>query len=257
MIFHKKYGSTGPNLVIIHGLFGNSDNWHSIAQALSSEFQVYCLDLPNHGRSSPLEEVSYRSMADRILDWADTLQLEHISLLGHSMGGKVAMQVACQAPERVQHLIVADISPVDYPSGHHDILDGLRSIDPTQITDRKQADQQLAEFEPNLGIRRFLLKSLVKEGDQFVWRLHIDNLYRNYGNIRKAPVLPKPYSSPTLFIKGELSNYIQAEHRETILTWFPKAQVKIIPGTGHWLHAEKPLPFTSLVRRFCTTGFRA
>jgi len=238
-------------ILVIHGLFGNSDNWHSIAQALSSEFNIYTIDLPNHGQSSPLEQASYDTIATLINEWMQQIKLEKCFLLGHSMGGKVAMQLATQYPEKVQGLIVVDIAPVDYPSGHHDIFDGLKAINPQVIHSRKQADTILRDYEPLVPIRQFLLKSLIKGDNGFQWLIHIDNLFNNYVSIRSAPPLPASYQGNTLFIKGENSTYIQEKHRDTILHWFPTAQVKIIPDAGHWLHAEKPLPFTSLVKRFC------
>lgn len=251
MIHFKKYGQQGENLVVIHGLFGNSDNWHSIAQSLSEHFTVYCLDLPNHGKSSALEDAAYDIMASTINAWMQQESIQECFMLGHSMGGKVAMQFASQYPEKIKRLIVADIAPVNYESSHHVIFDGLKAIDPEHIKNRKEADTILAQFVEILGVRQFLLKSLIKTEQGFAWQIHIDNLFHNYAKIRAIPPFVKAYQGETLFIKGENSGYIQAQHKDAILTWFPKAQVKMIPATGHWLHAEKPLPFTSLVKRFC------
>lgn len=239
------------NLVIIHGLFGNSDNWNSIAQSLSAHCHIYTLDLPNHGQSIDLEHATYDAMAELIHTWMLENKIESCFLLGHSMGGKVAMQFASQYPERLKGLLVADIAPVDYPSSHHDIFDGLKAIDLQQLSNRKEADEILATYEPSLAIRQFLLKSLVKGQSGFEWRINIENLSNNYNLIRQTPPLSQTYEGPTLFIKGENSNYIQAKHKDAILQWFPNAVVKIIPETGHWLHAEKPLPFSGLVKRFC------
>lgn len=251
MIHFKQYGQHDETLVVIHGLFGNSDNWHSIAQSLSEQFTVYCLDLPNHGKSSPLENAAYNVMAKEIHNWMQEQGLAQCFLLGHSMGGKVAMQFASQYPDMVKRLIVADIAPVNYESSHHVIFDGLKAIDLAQIKTRKEADKILAQYVETLGVRQFLLKSLVKTESGFEWQIHIDNLFNNYAQIRAIPPFVEAYQGETLFIKGENSDYIQAQHKESILTWFPQAKVKMIPGTGHWLHAEKPLPFTSLVKRFC------
>ena len=251
MIHFKKYGQQGEALVVIHGLFGNSDNWHSIAQSLSEHFTVYCLDLPNHGKSSPLIDASYDIMANEVNAWMQQENLNECFMLGHSMGGKVAMQFASQFPDKVTRLIVADIAPVNYDSSHHRIFDGLKAIDIKKIQNRKEADTILADYVEILGVRQFLLKSLIKTEEGFAWQIQIDNLFNNYAKIRATPPFDKVYQGDTLFIKGENSDYIQAEHKDAILTWFPKAQVKMIPATGHWLHAEKPLPFTSLVKRFC------
>lgn len=237
-------------LVVIHGLFGNSDNWNSIAKELSNDFHVYTLDLPNHGKSERLDQPGYDTLATLVYQWMQSKQLEQCVLLGHSMGGKVAMQLASQHPECVEQLIVADIAPVDYESGHHDIFTGLKAIDLQSITSRKQADEILSEYEPTVTTRQFLLKSLVKSEVGFKWIIQLDNLAEHYVHIRAKPPLVSPYQGKTLFIKGENSAYIQQKHYEAIQRWFPQAQVKIIAGTGHWLHAEKPLSFVSLVKRF-------
>lgn len=251
MIHFKKYGQQGEPLVVIHGLFGNSDNWHSIAQSLAEHFTVYCLDLPNHGKSSNLENAAYDIMANAVNQWMMQESIQTCFLLGHSMGGKVAMQFASQFPEKVKRLIVADIAPVDYDPSHNEIFKGLKAINTEQLQNRKEADSILAQYVDILGVRQFLLKSLVKTEQGFEWQIHIDNLFNNYAQIRATPPFEAPYQGDTLFIKGENSDYIQAQHKDAILTWFPQAQVKMIPATGHWLHAEKPLPFTSLVKRFC------
>ncbi|TBR37522.1 alpha/beta fold hydrolase [Marinomonas agarivorans] len=255
MIYSKHYPclepqQTTPTLVIMHGLFGNSDNWHSIAQSLSSHFDIYTLDLPNHGRSSRIRPASYDSMANLIKEWMQEKAIKRCFLLGHSMGGKVAMQFASQFADVLQGLLVADIAPVDYQSSHHDIFAGLQAI-PPNITSRKLADTILQDYESTIGVRQFLLKNLVKSDNGYQWQIDIDNLLTSYDTIRAKPPLLNPFSGPTLFIKGEHSSYIQNKDKDAILSWFPNAEVKVIPATGHWLHAEKPLPFASLVRRFC------
>ena len=252
MIHAKQYSSSGPNLIIIHGLFGNADNWHSIAQSLSENFNVYCIDLPNHGESDSMTDASYPKMAQAILNWASSNKINNFYLLGHSMGGKVAMQMAAiAAPSQIEKLIVADIAPVDYQPSHTQILEGLKAIDKETIVSRKEADTILSQYEPTLGIRQFLLKNLVRdEQGTYKLSLSVDNIANSYDTILKKPLIEQPVTIPTLFIKGEKSDYIVADYQQSIMTAFPQASFKIIPGTGHWLHAEKPLPFTSLVRRF-------
>ena len=252
MLHSKQYGLHGDPIIIIHGLFGNSDNWHSIAQPLSEHFQVHCLDLPNHGKSAPLTDASYHNMARLLQQWMLSKGIEQAYVLGHSMGGKVAMEFACLFPNLVKKLIIADIAPVDYPESHSQIFKGLLSIPVKSLKNRQQADRLLADYEDNIGVRLFLLKNLKKQETGFSWEIALDNLYANYPHILSKPTLEQPFTGATLFIKGGLSDYIQAAHKETILTYFPQAKVKIIAGAGHWLHAEKPTPFVSLVRRFCT-----
>ena len=253
MIFHKQYGSTGPALVVIHGLFGNADNWHTLAQSWADTFTVYCLDLPNHGRSDTLSPLSYPLLAQQVHLWAETQQLNQFLLLGHSMGGKVAMQLAHDYPDKVIKLIVADIAPVTYQGSHQQIFAGLHAIDAAKPTNRQQADAILADYEDNLGVRQFLLKSLIRAQDH--WRIGINYpaLELDYAQILQAPSFTRQLDLPTLFIKGEHSNYILPDYANVTQRWFNHIQVKIIPGTGHWLHAEKPQVFGSLVKRFLTT----
>jgi esterase len=250
MIHAKQYGSAGSNLIVIHGLFGNADNWHSIAQSLSEHFTVYCIDLPNHGESSAMANATYPKMAEAVLEWAAQNKISTFYLLGHSMGGKVAMQMAAIAPEQIKRLIVVDIAPVDYQASHTRILEGLQAIDASQPSSRKEADTLLSQYESNLAVRQFLLKNLVRSEQGFKLALSVNNIADNYSIILKKPIIDSAIDIPTLFIKGENSDYIVAEYQEATTTLFPNASFKIISGAGHWLHAEKPLPFTSLVKRF-------
>lgn len=251
MIHAKQYGSSGPNLIVIHGLFGNADNWHSIAQSLAEHFTVYCIDLPNHGKSDSMSDASYPKMAEAILDWVELNKIDSFYLLGHSMGGKVAMQIAAIAPiGKIEKLIVVDIAPVDYQPSHIRILEGLKAIEEAQPASRKEADTLLSQYVSNLSVRQFLLKNLVRSEQGFKLELSVNNIADNYSTILKKPVMKDAVDVPTLFIKGENSDYIVAKYQEATMAFFPNASFKIITGAGHWLHAEKPLPFTSLVKRF-------
>jgi len=252
MIYSKQYGQTGKHLIILHELFGNCDNWHSIAQNLSEYYQVHCLDLPNHGNSSELKEATYPNTAKAIIEWMDHNSITESYLLGHSMGGKVAMQIASDAPKRIIKLMIADISPVDYSPSHLEIFKGLKAINLKKIKNRSEADEQLSNYVSDINVKRFLLKNLIKKEGAFSWRIALDTLQNNYQTILKKPLMNKAYTKPTLFIKGERSHYIEPEHKNAILEHFPNTTVKTIQGTGHWLHAEKPVPFISLIKRFCT-----
>lgn len=251
MINAQQYGSSGPHLIVIHGLFGNADNWHSIAQSLAEQFTVHCIDLPNHGKSDSMTDASYPKMAEAVLDWATLNNIGAFYLLGHSMGGKVAMQMAAMAtPGQIEKLIVVDIAPVDYQPSHTRILEGLKAVDESQPASRKAADTLLSKYESNLAVRQFLLKNLVRSEQGFKLELSINNIAESYSTILNKPIINEAINTPTLFIKGENSDYIVAQYQETITALFPNATFKIISGAGHWLHAEKPLPFTSLVKRF-------
>lgn len=252
MLLHTELtGQPGkPAVVLIHGLFGSYENLGMIARSLSEQYQVVNVDVRNHGRSGHSADMSYRQMADDLAQTLDALELAQVALLGHSMGGKLAMTFALLHPERVTKLILADIAPVAYPPRHNSIFAGLEAVDLAKLTSRAEADKQLAEYINEAGVRQFLLKSLVKDNDRFYWRFNLAALKANYAALIGEPLVQGQYSGPVLFIKGDDSDYILPEHRPAILQLFPQAQAKIIQGTGHWLHAEKPAAFTKLVQDF-------
>ncbi|WP_421864339.1 alpha/beta fold hydrolase [Motiliproteus sp.] len=250
----KSYGQdSSPPLVILHGLFGSLDNWAGQSNVLAEHFKVWTLDLRNHGRSDWSEQMSYPAMADDLLAFLDQQGLDSIDLLGHSMGGKVAMQFALDYPQRVKRLIVVDISPVRYPPHHTDVFAGLRGVELGSISSRREADQQLQQQIEDTSIRNFLLKNLYRDGERFNWRANLEVLEREYDYIASPPA-PRfehqHFEAPTLFIKGAESHYIQAEHRPAIGALFPNAEARIMNGVGHWPHAEKPKAFNALLLRF-------
>ncbi|SIS48209.1 alpha/beta fold hydrolase [Neptunomonas antarctica] len=249
LLNYQLHGNGAP-LVILHGLFGTLENWGSQIKALSEHFQVIAVDLRNHGRSPHTDDMNYALMVDDIINLLDDLGLDKVNLMGHSMGGKVAMQLALTHPERLNKLIVVDISPVAYEHHHKDVLKGLFSIDLAHIKSRTDADKQLGAYIPEPGIRAFLLKNLYRdENKQFQWRMNLPVLDKHYDDISAAPT-GHPFNGKTLFIKGEESHYIQTDHRDGILALFPKATYKIIQGAGHWPHAEKPAIFTKILINF-------
>ncbi|BBB28819.1 alpha/beta fold hydrolase [Neptunomonas japonica] len=250
MKLHYQQHGTGTPLVILHGLFGTLENWGSQIKALSENFQVIAVDIRNHGRSPHSDTMNYPAMVEDIIELLDELELGSVDLMGHSMGGKAAMQLALTYPARIQKLIVVDISPVTYPHHHKDVLKGLFSIDLQKIKSRTEADKQLSTYISEPGVRAFLLKNLYRNDDkQFQWRMNLPVLSKAYSNISEAPS-GTPFTGNTLFIKGIESDYIQAEHRDSILALFPQATYKLIQGAGHWPHAEKPAVFTKLLLNF-------
>jgi len=251
MILHTDITGQGQPLVLIHGLFGSYENLGVIARALQQDFQLINVDLRNHGRSPRADSMDYPHMAADVFDTLASLGIEQCAVLGHSMGGKVAMQMALQQPTHVSKLILADISPIVNEPRHTRILQGLATIDLASLQDRKQADLLLQPYVDELGVRQFLLKNLYKNPhDQFQWRFNLTALIENYQHLLAAPTATGPYTGDTLFIKGGNSDYIQAAHQPLILQLFPKASAKIIQGTGHWLHAEKPAAFSKIVSDF-------
>ncbi|MGP9801080.1 alpha/beta fold hydrolase [Rheinheimera sp. NSM] len=237
-------------VVLIHGLFGSYENLGVIERSLSEQYRVLNIDVRNHGRSGHSADMNYQLMAEDLAQTLDQLNIPVAVLLGHSMGGKLAMAFALQYPQRVSKLILADIAPVAYPPRHNSIFAGLTAVDLAGISSRADADKQLAQHISEPGVRQFLLKSLVKEDDSFHWRFNLAALQANYTALVDAPLTEGCYDGPTLFIKGGDSDYILPEHKARIMQLFPQAQAKIIQGTGHWLHAEKPAAFTKLVQDF-------
>jgi esterase len=250
MILHTDITGQGTPLLLIHGLFGSYENLGMVARLLADRFRIINVDLRNHGRSAHSDDFNYALMADDVAQTMDALHIEQAAVLGHSMGGKVAMQLALSQPERVSQLILADISPVPSLPRHIDILTALNAIDLNTLTDRKQADVQLQSRISDAGTRAFLLKNLIKDGSRFFWRFNLAALTAQYAQVLAAPSARGPYCGPTLFIKGGDSDYLLREHQTVIQSLFPAAQAKVIAGTGHWLHAEKPAAFAKITADF-------
>lgn len=257
-ILHYKQIGTGKHIVLIHGLFGSLENLNMVAKPLAENYCVTSVDVRNHGDSFHANSMQYPELAQDIINLLDHLHIDTCLLLGHSMGGKIAIQVALTQPERISKLIVADIAPVSYPPHHSQIIAGLQAIDLSLVTKRKDADKQLAAYVDNVAIRQFLLRNLaINSQGKFAFKCSIANISLCYPQIMKANELPinkMPYQGQTLFIKGGDSDYILPEHKEAITALLPNAKAKIIQGTGHWLHAEKSIAFNKVIADFITTN---
>jgi len=241
----------GPPLILLHGLFGMGNNLSMIARPLSEHFTVYRLDLRNHGRSPRAESMTLTEMAEDVLAFMDANHLSEASVLGHSLGGKVAMQLALLHPTRVSKLMVADIAPVAYASHHNNVFDGLNAVDLSLLTSRKDADLILQQYIDEEEVRLFILTNLYRnDRGGFDWRINLSALQQCYAEISQANDAEGVYQGPTLFIKGELSDYISEGSHTIIKRMFPQSQIKVIPATSHWLHAEQPGVFADLVKNF-------
>lgn len=236
--------------MLIHGLFGSLDNLAVIRRDLDKDFQVLSVDLPDHGLSSWSSDFSFADYAEQIVALLDHLGLEQVHLLGHSLGGKVAMYLALHHPSRVTSLLVADIAPVAYPARHEAVLAGLNAVDLQSTTSRNHANEQMAEHIVEPGVRQFLLKSLYQTNSGWNWRFNLTLLQRDYALLSGAIESDNQFTDPVLFVKGGQSDYLLSEHRPAIGKLFPNSQAKIIQGTGHWLHAEKPHIFNRVAREF-------
>ena len=240
-----------PWTVLIHGLFGDADNLANIRRHLSEAFNVLSLDLPDHGHSPWLDTFTLRQAVDSVTAVLDDVKIDKASMVGHSLGGKVAMLLALVHPERVDKLVAADIAPVSYPRGHDSVFSGLNNVDLNNISGRKDAERAMAEYISEPGVRQFLLKSLYKDDQaHWHWRFNLDGLQNNYDAIIGWPDdLDATFDGDVLFVKGGASDYLTSQHRDQVARYFPNARAHVIEGTGHWLHAEKPQAFNAVVEK--------
>lgn len=249
-VIGKASGQATP-VVLLHGLFGMGSNLGALARSLQDEFRIYSVDLPNHGKSDWLETTDIPAMADCVEHWMDLQGLYQVYILGHSLGGKIAMQLALHNPGRVASLCVADIAPVSYPSHHDSVLAALQAVEASACHTRSEARELMARHLEEEMVVQFLLMSLRRDdAGVYGWRFNLAGIIANYEAIRAGLATDQPFTKDVLFIKGGDSDYILPEHRERIIDLFPAAAVKIMPGCGHWLHAEQPRLFNSIVRRF-------
>lgn len=249
---YKQLGK-GKHIVLIHGLFGSLENLNMVAKSLSQHYCVTSIDVRNHGNSFHQKNMDYQVLAQDVINLLDQLSIEHCHILGHSMGGKIAMKIALSFPERVSKLIVADIAPVKYPAHHLTIIEGLQTIDLTQVHKRKDADIQLAKYVTDPAVRPFLLRNIIlNEQGKFQFKCNLNYIEQGYQQIMQNVSCQNDeyFNGDTLFIKGANSDYILPEHQNAITTLFPKAKAKIIQGAGHWLHAEKTVAFNKIVEDF-------
>lgn len=241
----------GRPIIILHGIFGSSDNWLSVAKVFAENYKVYLPDLRNHGESFHDETFTYEAMANDLKDFIQDQKLQDPVIIGHSMGGKVAMKFAVNHPELFDRLIVVDISPRAYPPHHENILNGLKSIDLNTISSRKDADDALATYVKEKGVRQFLLKNLARDdNNRFKWKLNLPVIDKNIENVGEGLEDRLASDKPTLFIRGANSDYLRNEDNIVIVSTFPNSEVKTIPNAGHWVHAENPEEFIKVVKDF-------
>jgi len=238
-------------LVMMHGLFGSSSNLQPIGKSLSALRPVILTDLRNHGRSPHDKAISYQAMAEDIIELLDALQVGQVDLLGHSMGGKVAMWLALNYPERVNHLIVADIAPVRYINRFADIISAMLSLDLHKVKNREDADRKLSAYLASDSLRAYLLQNLLRTEDQWQWRINLPVLAKGIEVIMDFPAMSKEYPKPALFLKGEYSDYLTEDVDADLFAYFPLAEITTIKQAGHWLYAEQPEQFIAAVRDFC------
>lgn len=249
-LVYSKFGSpAAPPLIILHGFFASSRNWKFIAEKLANFYRIYVVDLRNHGASPHDPLMDYPSMANDLRQFMAQRGLVRASLLGHSMGGKIAMWLALNDSSVVDKLIIADIAPVSYAHSFEKTIAALKALSLDSLSNRKQAEESLADAIPELSYRQFLLQNLVLRDGQYRWRVDLDIFERMAPNITAFPDTAScmPYGEEALFIAGEESNFIEGE---SIGPLFPKAQLITLAGAGHWLHIQQPESFVKAVRGF-------
>ena len=252
MLLHYREFGQGPPLMILHGLFGSGRNWQGMARALAADHRVITPDLRNHGHSPHTDAMSYHALAADIIELARHLGLQEVLLLGHSMGGKVAMTAALTAPEYCRACIIADIAPVNYTDDLAALARAMRDLPLARIKDRGEAEAELAASISDVRLRQFMLQNLARAGNGFRWRVNLAGILSQLDSLRAFPASLRGKSSgaPGLFIGGAESDYSIKRDKAAILRYFPAARIKMIEGAGHWLHADKPAEFLHETRSF-------
>lgn len=248
-LFHRVSGQGAP-LIVLHGLFGSSDNWFTHAKTLAQHYEVWLVDQRNHGQSFHHPQFDYRYLTEDLAAFVREHRIQRPFLLGHSMGGKTAMNFALKNPAQVRGLVVVDIMPKPYPVHHDHVLEGLQTVDLAALQSRTEADQQLAKFIPEADVRQFLLKNLARDAEgKFIWRINLAAIDANIEAIGAGVLYDGTYTGPTLFINGTRSNYYRPGDELLANRLFPAATWASL-DTGHWVQAERPREFADEVLRF-------
>jgi pimeloyl-ACP methyl ester carboxylesterase len=248
-LFYQEFGSGTP-LVILHGLLGSSDNWRGFARQLADSHRIILIDLPNHGRSPHHSASNFAAMAEALADLLDSLCLDKVNMIGHSIGGKVGLQFATQYPQKIERLMVVDMAPRGYTSHHEALFQALLAIDLSQYQRRSEVDAALAKAIPKAEIRQFLLMNLQADQGVLSWRIDLPALYQAYPALLE-PVCEQGVDDLSVcFVRGERSDYLTDEDLSLIQQRFPNAVIESLPEVGHWVHIEAPQGFLAICERF-------
>ncbi len=245
----QQFGSSGEPLVVLHGLFGSGENWHSMCLRLGAEFRVWALDQRNHGASPHSTQMDYPTMAADVLEFMADQGLQEVHLLGHSMGAKTAMALALLHPSNVRSLVSVDMAPRAYSPRHDKILDGMLALNLDSLRDRRRMELALESQVPDLATRRFLLKNVRRSAGGFHWRIGLHEIASNYSHLSEA-VEGQPYPGPALFVRGDGSDYLGERDLPLIQKLFPRAELKTVPGAGHLVHVDQPEALLETLRDF-------
>ncbi len=250
MNLHFKEFGQGKPLIMLHGLFGSLDNWLGVGPKLAPTFHLYFVDLRNHGLSPHSDTMDYSLMAGDIAEFLDARHLDRAHVLGHSLGGKVAMQFALTYPSRVDRLVIVDIAPRKYAPEHEPIFKALLALDLKQFHSRSQMENALAPAIPDLTLRRFLLKNVGHDGQVYKWKIPLENIFANYAKLCEALASTKQFEGPSLFLRGGQSPYVSDADVPEIRKLFPQATIETIARARHWVHADAPDEFIRAVSDF-------
>jgi len=251
LLHHTTKGNSENAIIILHGLMGSVENWRTVQGALSASHRVVCLDLPNHGKSPHVARVTLRSMAEDVAETMDALGVDRAVVIGHSLGGKVAMQMTSEFPERVRGVVVVDITPRAFQPVHLFVLRACQQLDLSGTARRADLDTALAQSIPQAETRDFLLKNVVRQEDgAFAWRVPLHYLIDNYQTVSDAVPMTVPYKGPALFVAGELSPFHVERDSALIQGWFPAMRLVTVPQAGHLVHTDQPEAFVRTVRQF-------
>ena len=251
-LYSRKVGENGPDFVVLHGLFGSGKNWRSFAGSLEDDFQVWTLDARNHGDSPHADSMSYQQMAEDVARFFAENELENVILLGHSMGGKTAMQLALQFPDRIAALIVVDIAPVCYDHLHKQLklIEAMQELDLAGEMSRSEIEKKLAVKIPEKRLLSFLMTNLNRQNGQFQWRIGLEQIAAGMQELLNYPELKSVFKGPVQFIGGENSAYLKFEYHALIRKYFPESRITMLENCGHWLHVEQPAAFQKTVNEF-------
>jgi pimeloyl-ACP methyl ester carboxylesterase len=251
MLLNYKQLGQGQALIIHHGLFGSLDNWMTIARRFAEHFNVYLIDARNHGQSPHSEQWDYPTMAQDLYEFIQQHNILYPIIMGHSMGGKVAMHFASEHPEMLDKLIVVDIAPKDYPPHHQEVLKALNAVDFTKIKSRKEAEEAVSLYIKDFAVKQFLLKNMYwKNPEELAWRFNLPVIEKNIDLIGKNTIGNSIINVPTLFIAGAKSNYILPSDEKQIKALFPQSEILFFPNAGHWVHVEAPNELFEAVLKF-------
>ena len=251
-LYSRKVGENGPDFVVLHGLFGSGKNWRSFAGSLEDDFQVWTLDARNHGDSPHADSMSYQQMAEDVARFFAENELKNVILLGHSMGGKTAMQLALQFPDRIAALIVVDIAPVCYDHLHKQLklIEAMQELHLAAEMSRSEIEKKLALKIPEKRLLSFLMTNLNRQNGQFQWRIGLEQIAAGMPELLNYPELKSVFKGPVQFIGGENSAYLKFEYHALIRKYFPESRITMLENCGHWLHVEQPAAFQKTVNEF-------